>query len=238
MAQSFGVVEEKLYEARFFLEKLRESDSISTDARYYFSAFVSASRSVTFALQATMSDLPDFRSWYTSAQAQLESDPLACHFKAIRNDLIHKGRNPLNEVTVEYLREDLASQLGGQCTNVIVLPDLQSNNGTILTDAVRASETYFESLLRVVYECYDRFRCFVDPRWYFTQDNFLAMGKTFDDAVCELGYPLACASAAPEGEGKWRVLRSLQPPCLLNELFGEFLGLWIADPDDTHRGQL
>jgi len=51
VAKSFDLVDEKLAEADFFLEKLRDSSTDFFAARCYFSAFVSPSRSVTFALQ-------------------------------------------------------------------------------------------------------------------------------------------------------------------------------------------
>lgn len=230
MARSFGIVEEKLHETEFFLEKLRESCDISAGARYYFSAFISAARSVTLALQATMKDVSGFPKWYESAQIELKSDPLASFFKELRNDSIHKGLNRLNKVTEEHLREHLLSQSHGQHNHVIILPNLHGKGETTLVDAVSASEVYFELLLEVVYECYVRFKCVVDPRWYFTRNNFLSMGKTFEDAVAELGYPAGWVSCTEEEVG-WRALRRQQPPCQINDLFNKYLGVWIDDPD-------
>jgi len=64
MAKSFGIVEDKLREAEFFLTKLRESNRFEYESRYYFSAFISAARSVTMVLQKTMKDVDGFTSWY------------------------------------------------------------------------------------------------------------------------------------------------------------------------------
>ena len=182
-----------------------------------------------------MSGVSDFQSWYSSARVTLASDPLVAFFKEVRNDSIHKGLNPLNQVAAEHLQEHLASQLTQvnwkHKPHVIILPDLGQQGSTILADAVYASETYFKSLLKIIFECYERFKCQVDPRWYFTRDNFLSMGRTFNDAVAELGYPSAWAEHAPEGEGRWRVLRQQHPPCQINDLFIEYLGVWINDPD-------
>lgn len=57
MARCFGVVEEKIGEADFFLDRLVEcaEQAAFVEARYYFSAFASAARSVTLALQASLS---------------------------------------------------------------------------------------------------------------------------------------------------------------------------------------
>jgi len=234
MAQSFGVVEDKLREAEFFLDRLRVSSRFSFDARCYFSAFVSAARSVTLALQATMSGISDFEPWYRDAQAKLKADPLAPFFVEIRNDLVHKGLNPLNQVTIDHLREDLSCQMHRhKRSHVIVLPDVHAKGSTVLADAVEASTLYFISLVNVVFECYDRFRCVVDPRWYFTRDNFSSMGKTFEDAVAELGFPPAWGACAPAGDDGWRVLRLQQPACQINDVFRKYVGREFAGPDDV-----
>lgn len=234
IVQSFGIVEEKLREAEFFLDHLRASKRHSFNARCYFSAFVSAARSVSLALQTTMHGITGFKLWYQGAQARLKVDPLAKFFVEVRNDSIHKGLNPLNQVTLDHLREDLAGQLHHQKrSHVLVMPDLNSRGTTVLADAVEASTLYHASLVAVIFDCYDRFRCVVDPRWYFTADNFSAVGKTFEDAVAELGFPPAWASSAPEGDGSWRALRLQQPPCQLNDLFLKYVGREIEDPDET-----
>jgi hypothetical protein len=232
MSQSFGIVEEKLREAEFFLDALRAASRLTFQAKCYFSAFVSAARSVTLALQATMNGIDGFSAWYEQAQTRLKLDPLAGFFVEIRNDSVHKGLNPLNQVTMEHLREDLFLQLGQRKrSHVIVLPDPNVGGGTVLADAVQVSSEYFKSLVAVVFDCYDQFRYVVDPRWYFTRDNFLAMGKNFEDAVEELGFPRTWASSAPDETGGWRVLRSHQSACLINDLFSRHTGRSIPDPD-------
>src|SRR4030088_1090857 len=56
-------------------------------------------------------------------------------------------------------------------SHVLVLPDAHSDTSTVLADAVQASRLYFVSLVNAVFECYDRFKCVVDPQWYFTREN-------------------------------------------------------------------
>jgi hypothetical protein len=232
MSQSFGIVEEKLREAEFFLDELCKTDRLSFQARCFFSAFVSAARSVTLSLQATMNDVDGFSDWYEQAQARLKFDPLAQFFVEIRNGSIHKGLNPLDEVTLEHLRDDLSLQLRQRApSHVIVLPDQRAENGTVLADAEQISSEYFKSLVAVVFDCYERFRSVVDPRWYFTQDNFLVMGKNFGDAVEEHGFPRNWASFISNEIDGWRILRSQQPPCLINDLFLRYVGRSIPDPD-------
>ena len=233
MASSFEVVEHKLREAEFFLTRLRNTSRLNFAAGCYFSAFVSAARSVTFATQASLKGVPGFKDWYDSAQKQLKTDPLAPFFVEIRNEVVHTGANPLNRVSLNHLREDLARQMHvDREGHVLVLPDAQRQGSTVLVDAVDACEQYFASLVSVVYECYSGFKTVVDGRWYFTEANFSTMCKTFEDAVVELGFPPAWAACAPAGPDGWRVIRSQQPPCLVNDLFDKYLGKTIRDPDE------
>jgi hypothetical protein len=105
MADSFGVVEDKLREADFFLGCLRKSSYLSFEGRCFFSAFVSAARSVTFAMQASLKGVRDFDQWYEAVRTSLRTDRLAPYFVEIRNDVVHKGRNPLDTVTPEHLSD-------------------------------------------------------------------------------------------------------------------------------------
>jgi hypothetical protein len=113
-----------------------------------------------------------------------------------------------------------------------VIPDAQRRDSTVLADAVEACEHYYTSLVSVVYECYSTFNTVVDPRWYFTEANFGSRGKSFEDALVELGFSPTWTAGVPAGAAAWRVLRSQQPPCLVNDLFSRFLGKTILDPDE------
>ncbi len=235
MAQSFGVVEEKLCEAEFFLAQLRDSAPLGFNARYYFSAFVSASRCITWAPQASMSGVEGFDSWYEAAQAKLRADQLAGFFIEIRNRSEKRGLNPLNQVTREHLREHLFQQLNGhKREHVLILPD-PSGGGTVLVDAVQACTQYFTSLVAVILECYEHFKNVVDPQWYFTKENFASMGKTLDDALREFGLGAEWASCVPKGTDPWRALRSQHQGCQINDLFRQYVGREIAGPDETQR---
>lgn len=232
MAQSFGFVEEKLYEAEFFLEKLRNSSRLSFEGQCYFSAFVSAARSVTLALQASMDGVPGFDVWYQAAREHLKSDPLAPFFVEIRNNVVHRGLNPLNRTGIEHLRDDLYGQMTGRHTHTLILPDVRSKDETVLADAVDVSTQYFRSLVSIIFECYERFTCIVDPRWYCTRENFEAMGKDLGDALFEIGLPRDWLAAAPKEDQAWRILRSQQPRNQLNDLFLRYLGRQIPSPDE------
>lgn len=232
MASSFGVVEDKLREADFFLSKLRQSEHLSFEADCYFSAFVTAARSVTDAMRASLKGVPGFKDWFDEALKRLKTDPLAPFFVEIRNEVVHDGINPLNRVSLEHLREDLSRQLQRDRGHVLVLPDAARRDATVLVNAVDACRQFFASVVGVVHECYSAFKTVVDARWYFTEANFSSMGRTLEDAIAELGFLPTWATCAPVGSGAWRALRSQQPPCLINDLFEEYLGKRIPDPDE------
>lgn len=234
MAHSFGVVEDKLREAEFFLNELRRTSRHSFKAMCFFSAFVSAVRSVTLAMQASLKGVPGFAQWYEDARERLKTDPLAPFFIEIRNEVVHTGINPLDQVTLDHLREYLARQLYlRDRSHVLVLPGPRISDTTILVDAVHACTSYFVSLVSTVYDCYAQFKTVVDPRWYFTEENFSAMNRSLEDAVAELGFPPKWATSMPQGPDAWKTLRVQQPACQANNLFERYLGRIIPDPDEV-----
>src|SRR5262245_58858219 len=93
--RSFGLVDDKLEEADFFLNELIAAKGNFYRARHLFSAFVSAARSVTFALQGSLSDAPGFAEWYKVRQTELRKNPLARFFHECRTDAQHLGMNPV-----------------------------------------------------------------------------------------------------------------------------------------------
>lgn len=237
MAYSFQVVEDKLFEAEFFLKQLGTTSSIDPEARYYFSAFVSACRSVTFALQKSLKSVDGFDAWYKVAREQLKTDPLTPYFCEVRNQIVHTGVNPLNEVNTRHLRDLVSRQLSGDWSHVLVVSGQYGGSADELADAIAASADYFGSIVRVVFQCYEHFLTTVDARWYFTEQHFQTIGKTLGDALAELGFPAGWLEAVPGGDeaAAWRVLRAQQPPCQINELFEKYLGNHIPDPDGEFR---
>jgi len=84
---------DKLNEARFFLDKMK--DGRDREFRYYLSAFVSAARSVTGALQASLRSRAGFDEWYMPRQKSLEGDRIARIVKQSRNAMLKKGNQAL-----------------------------------------------------------------------------------------------------------------------------------------------
>ncbi|MGO1002708.1 hypothetical protein [Lysobacter sp. CA196] len=231
MTRSFELVEEKLREAEYFLRLLSESDRHSQEAKFCFSAFVSASRSVTFALQACLKGVEGFVEWYSIAQSALKADLLAPHFVEFRNSVQKTGENPIGRVDPANLRHYLAAQLNGTAPrHVLVHPATRE-----MIDAVEASDAYMTSVARVIYDCYIHFRTIVDPQWHFTEDAFKNVGKTFNDALQELGYPPSWSDALPLGVDGWSLLRSHLPDCAINDIFHARLGQVVLGPDNCHK---
>jgi hypothetical protein len=83
---------DKLDEANFFFARIRESP---TDQRvpflYYFSAMVSAGRSVTFVMQDEFSPVPGFTDWYGEMQEKMKQDDLMVFMNDIRVENVHKA---------------------------------------------------------------------------------------------------------------------------------------------------
>ncbi len=234
MSYSFGAVEEKLLETHFFLTALQKTRVHSSESRFYFSAFASAARSVTFTLQYCMHGVDGFDEWYSGAREKLKANPLAKYFVEIRNDSQKKGGNPLNKVTREHLRQHLADQLRGSSTShVLIMPALHDDASTILADASVISSKHFKSLVSLIFESYSTFKTSVDPRWYFTKEHFESKGLSLEDALEELGYPPEWGTFISSESDAWCTLRSMQPSCELNPLFEEYLGKRINDPDST-----
>ncbi len=168
MSKSFGIVERKVFEAEFFLNKLNESLYLSFEAECYFSAFLSASRSVTFAMQTCMSGVPEFKEWYKDAQNTLKTDDLARFFIDARNSVVHGDENPLNKAMPGHLKDALKFQQAHRYKHFLIVQNLHDCDKAVLCDAHAKCLEYFLSLLSIVFDCYSNFKTDIDPKWYFT----------------------------------------------------------------------
>jgi hypothetical protein len=232
--KSFGAVEDKLCEAEFFLDQLRRARHLRVEAEYYFTAFISAARSVTWAMQASLSNVNGFPEWYADVQQKLRTDALAKFFVKARNVAQKRGHNPLDKVDLQHLHAYLDRKMRGDKRPILVVPNTSQPNEANLCDALEACESYFSTLVAVAYDCYDRYRTVVDARWYFTESNFRQQNKTIRDALAEMGFPPDWFDGIPDGDetSAWRVIRSQQAGCGINHLFKKYLGKEIFGPDD------
>ena len=185
--RSFGIVEDKIKETDFFLSKLEEStrnQDFFLGARFYLSAFTSASRSITFSLQAAMKGIPDFKNWYEQHQNILKQNDLAKYFVEVRNLSQKVGYYPLssgrifrdeeNQIQVQYFFDYfLDEKIDG------LIPK---------DDVITACKKYFVLLLELISDCFKTFGYIIDPVEYFVY-IITAGGKSFDDIEEELGFP-------------------------------------------------
>jgi hypothetical protein len=178
----FWLIDGKLKESDFFLERLRAASDLDA-ARYYFSAFLSAARSVTFALQKCVSGLAHFDGWYEDRQKELRNHPIATYFKDIRDQVIHQGLNPL--------QTEARSVLGLIGVNFYLV------DGAPERDVVVAGTAYMAILVRISGEAYERFWTSIDLPETLTPEDLAVRGQTIEDIEEEFGLARGWSASLP-----------------------------------------
>lgn len=225
MARSFGLVDYKVQEAEFFLLELKRHSTNRDFGAIQFcsSAFASAARSITFAMQSCLKGNPAFDAWYSFQQEQLKSNDLAKFFNDFRRVTQHIGESVVNagfhgkDGTLYYFRP---------CPDLKIVPE---------EDVISACEKYYKLILSIVYECYVEFGHIVNGQQYFTKENFNYLGKTIEDAEEELGFPRGWTdinSSSPDTEKqRWQTLRRQADGCLIEGQFSKWLNKKIPKPE-------
>ncbi|RYY88290.1 MAG: hypothetical protein EOO15_09405 [Chitinophagaceae bacterium] len=187
MGRSFEIVEFKVAEADFFLEKLKETAEYAFqffEARNYLSAFLSAARSISFSIQSSLTGVEGFDTWYAVHQKALRESKLAKYFVEARNLSQKVGYYPIVSAMVyaDNAGKRIARYIFDQSS-----PDLKSEAPEI--DVVEACSFYFRILLEIVLDSYRCFGTVIDPEQYYSIENLHKSGKTIEDFEQELGYP-------------------------------------------------
>ncbi|MBN1517639.1 hypothetical protein JXA32_13840 [Candidatus Sumerlaeota bacterium] len=226
--RSIEIVEYKVQQTEFFLCQLRSLDLNIFAAQCYTDAFVSSARTVTLAMQAVISKVPGFGDWYAIQQEMLKQDRLARFFVEYRNVSTKIGDTVVGagDMTVNPEGGHIVRHYFMPIPDLTFVPDV---------DVVTACEQYFTVLLRIVFNAMLKFKYVLDDRWYFTIENFREMGKSFENALSELGLPsvLVEAFASLDEADRWKMLRKNQTVgCQINDLFMRYLGVFILGPDD------
>ena len=180
MAKSFGIVEEKIFETEYFLKKMKECKEKHsfTEIQYYFSAFLSSSRSVTFTLQTSLHDISGFDVWYEQVQEKLRQDQLANFFKKARNDSQKKGTRHIN-----------GGRFSSGEASFYFTPWGNKYKFTPEGDIVKAAEEFFKLLLEVLFDCFQAFGEIIDPDKYYSMEALKKRGQTVKDIEYEVwGY--------------------------------------------------
>ncbi len=208
MARSFDLVDEKVFEADFFLEKMQEIDANMAEMRFYFSAFVSAARSVTFAMQAVLAGVEGFSDWYKERQEELKSNELASYFVNVRNESQHLGVNPIAKGSI----------LQG---NILYY----FSDAPFQFDVVAASEEYIKLLVNILYGCYKKFGPDIDPEQYYTVKNLAKLNLSLEDIEEELGFPRGWTDIdSSNDEIRLQALSNTMPKTQIDTIFQKYLG--------------
>ncbi len=231
MARSISIVEYKVQQAHFFLEQLELSELNFFAVQCFTDAFASACRSITFSMQAVINDVPGFKDWYSPRMESLKQDRVCAFFNAYRTASIHIGDTVVGG-GAGFCGVDGKYQRHYFFTAIPEVSQVPSE------DVLAVCKSHFISLLSLVYDALSTFLYQLDERWYFTEEYFVKMGKSFDDAIAEVGLPQewarAAEAASASDSAKWRALRSTQTVgCQLNELFARYLNKTIQGPDET-----
>src|SRR5260370_19659091 len=217
---SFDAVDFKLAEADFFLGKLRNKDTNPfPDANYYFSAFVTAARSVTFSLQSAMKGIDGFEGWYARKQEELRSDPLSRWFVEARNLVQKRGKIAI--VGGSFRRDEHGKHVSllhfDEKAGIHVPESVSNDVGTL-------SALYMKRLVQLVFDCYVDFGPVIDPDQYYTLENLTRLSLTLEDVEESLGFPRGWTgvSGIPDDE-RLSMLRRSIPGSRIKSMFSKYL---------------
>jgi hypothetical protein len=175
-------VAKKVGETDFFLEKLKETDSWDEEYVYYFSAFVSAMRSITFTLQFVMCKYHGFADWYKSRQERLGKSRIAQLFKELRNHSEKTGIIPIAR------KSSITEGLFYETDQFFFPPNLKFKE-IPKGDVLDLSQKCFVEILSVIAECYKDFDVYIDPRVLFTERGITALNWSIEDVEEYVGFP-------------------------------------------------
>src|SRR5215204_4740198 len=81
--------ENKLKEAKYFFNQMKDNLNNPEILGYNLSAFVTAARTVTWFMQKEYASNPKFSSWYETKQREMKSDSVCKFFHDLRTANIH-----------------------------------------------------------------------------------------------------------------------------------------------------
>jgi hypothetical protein len=226
MGHTFDTVDEKVGETEFFLRKMSEVSLKAFELNCYLSAYLSAARTTTLALQQ-FKHLPGFDEWYKPHSNRLKENPLAKFFLKARNDHVHGGPYPVSG----------SSSHKGK-TNYLFT---KSDDAKVCEPQVVVSACfdYFVLLLEIVYDCYVQLGIHIDPQQYYTKEHFATMGWDIEQAESEI-HGWVCTSLIEEGfdeDDRWHELRARVGKCKINHLFYSYLEKVTPQPTEPEHFQ-
>ncbi len=176
------IVSQKVGEADYFLDQLKNAEPQDREFNYIFSAFVTAVRSITFTLQFVMTKYPGFNEWYKIRQDKLRNSKLAKAFVVFRNHAQKTGIIPIatpNSIFEGIFYDDTKFYVPSN-SEIKEVPD---------GNVVELSEKCLIEILDIVNECYKDFDVYIDPRTFFTQRALDKLNWTVEDVEECVGFP-------------------------------------------------
>ncbi|MCB9826674.1 hypothetical protein H6804_00135 [Candidatus Nomurabacteria bacterium] len=187
MSKSFGIVEYKLTETEFFLDKIINTEKKQInwhEMNFYFSAFLTSARSITFAIQVSINGDQDLIENYKEEQDKLKQNPEARFFVEARNLSEKVGyypiRNGCSKINDDGEREMLWYFDIWNEHALNYMPD---------EDVITVSKRFFVTLLKMVQSFYVRCGDIIDSEKYYTLENLQQKGISIEDVEEELGFP-------------------------------------------------
>lgn len=237
--RSFGLVEEKIYETDFFLEKMKYCTDLH-ECKYYLSAFLSACRSITFALQASMSDVKGFKEWYEIVRKLMMENHLARFFHVARNESQKIGiyhiscGHPYKDKHGEgrmlfYFSKDYSFTNFKTYEESILEMLLRNEFGDELgpgdtEDVCTQCERHLKFLLGIIFDCFDKFGHVIDPKKYYTLENIKSLGLTIEDVEESLGYEKGWTKVnGISAEKRMELIRNHEPDSYIDPVFIKYL---------------
>jgi len=226
MGRSISIVDYKVQQAEFFLGKLEECECEFFAAQCYADAFVSACRSITFAVQAVCKEIAGFDQWYVDAQLRMKTDKICDFFKKYRTASVHIGDTPVRTAT-RHLGKSHYYFMPTQD-----IPEVPEE------DVVAACNHYFTIIVELVFHLYNSFPTDLDDRWHYTAQHFTLKGMSIEDAEESFGYPRGWTQENGSGEEiveRWRILRKLHTSGpVIQDIFQKYLNQVIVGPDQRN----
>lgn len=192
-SKGFHIVATKVGEADYFLGMLKEVQGHYDEFSYVLSAFASAARSVTFALQAVMTKYPGFDDWYVVHQASWKANGLAKYFVNLRNYMQKVGEIPVGHTGT--IRK-------GQVKHLSYFVDIDDLKDAPAGEVTKLAEKYFVAVLKVVDACYRDFWMYADPRAIFTEEGLELLGWVIEDIEEAAGLTRGYTDITYDGEDK------------------------------------
>lgn len=196
MMVKFALVRNKLGEAKFFLDQMAREQHNLELFNYYFSAFLSAARSVTWCMQESMKHVSGFDAWYSKKRQALNKSYLAKVFLGLRNTAVHAGDTGFRMESIT-LQMDAAGQL--YIKNYLDCKH-QERASVGKLDISEAAIKYLQMLERTVVGCEKEFPLDTNHEAYFTKAELKYHGMTIEDLEEELGYPRGWTDGIPDGK--------------------------------------